>query len=259
MRVTWSPSGRSSFDEIERGRVALDVRVRRQDDLADVVRLEPGEELPHLDLVRADAVERGERPEQHVVAPPVLARPLHRHQVVRLLHDAEEARVPGGVLADPARVLVRDVEAAWSSGRTRAFMSTSESARSWTVAADCFSRWKARRWAVLGPMPGRRWSASISRATAGGCAATRPLHEPGQLPAQAPGDAGHLARHQLAGLPERLVGRGEDQVLQHLRIVGRHHLAVDPDRRRAPGCRWPRRPPCPRPPRLPPSSCPPLP
>ena len=47
-----------------------------------------------------------------MVAPPVLARPLHRHQIVRLLHDAEQARVARGIVADPAGILVGHVEAA---------------------------------------------------------------------------------------------------------------------------------------------------
>src|SRR4029453_6407763 len=109
-------------------------------------------------------------------------------------------------------------------------MSTSASARSCTAAAGCFRRWKASRCAVLGPIPGRRWSASISRAMAGGWAATRALHQARQLAAQAPGHPRHLARDQLPGLSQGLVGRGEHQVLEHLRIVGRHHLPVDLDR-----------------------------
>src|SRR5688572_11330797 len=111
----------------------------------------------------------------------------------------------------------------------RALRSARASASSRTAATGCFRKWNARRWAVLGPMPGSRSSASSSRETAGGWAATRPLHQAGKLRAEAAGDLGHLARHQLARLPERLVGGGQHEILQHLGVVGGDHLAIDPD------------------------------
>ncbi len=37
-----------------------------------------------------------------------------------------------------------------------------------TSGAGRLRRKKVSRWAVLGPMPGRRWSASMSRATGSG-------------------------------------------------------------------------------------------
>src|SRR5262249_40745411 len=83
-----------------------------QDDFPDVVRLDAGEELPDLELVGADPVERREGTEEHVIAAAVLAGPLHRHEVVRFLHNAEQPRVPRGVIADPAGIGIRHVEAA---------------------------------------------------------------------------------------------------------------------------------------------------
>src|SRR3990170_3035407 len=56
------------------------------------------------------------------------------------------------------------------------------------------------------------------------------LEEPRNLPPQPAGELRHLARHHLARLAEGLVHRGQDQVLEHLRVVGSDHLAVDLDR-----------------------------
>src|SRR5919198_1379954 len=105
------PERPEELREVERRRLALDVGVRRQDDLGRLTALEPREELLDLEIVGADAVERREGAEQHMVAPAVLARPLHRQEVVRLLDDAEQARVPRGIGADATRILVGDVEA----------------------------------------------------------------------------------------------------------------------------------------------------
>src|SRR5262249_24121487 len=141
--------------EIERGRIALDVRIRRQDDLANVVPLDPGEELAHIELVGTDPVEWRQRAQQHVIATAVLSGPLHRHEVVRLLDDAQQSRVAAGASESAegsASVTLKQREQ-WTTG---ALTSMSASARSWTLAVGCFRRWKASRWAVLGPMPGRR-------------------------------------------------------------------------------------------------------
>src|SRR5438128_1869965 len=57
----------------------------------------------------------------------------------------------------------------------------------------------------------------------------RPLHpHAGDL--ETGGELAHLGLDHLLRLPQRLVARGEDQVLEHLRILGVDDLAVDLDR-----------------------------
>src|SRR5439155_1455851 len=97
--------------EVERRRLALDIGVGRQDDLGRLAALEPDQELLDLEVVGTDAVERRQGAEQHVVAPAVLARPLHRQEVVLLFDDAEQARVARGIGGDAAGGLGGDVEA----------------------------------------------------------------------------------------------------------------------------------------------------
>src|SRR3989304_381383 len=111
----------------------------------------------------------------------------------------------------------------------RSLTATSDSASSRTSSTGRLSRKNVIRWAVLGPTPGRRWSASMSRATGSGEDATLALPaEPGDLdPA---GQLAQLLLHQLARLPERLVARGEHQVLEHLGVVLVDDLGVDLDR-----------------------------
>src|SRR5262249_47073646 len=115
------------------------------------------------------------------------------------------------------------------------------SASAWTSAVGCFRTWKARRWAVFGPIPGSRWSASISRPTDGG-AFTRGRsgagwrapppqrsERPRELAPQPAGELRHLAGHHPPRFPERLVYGGEDEVLEHLGVVGADDLPVDLD------------------------------
>src|SRR2546428_2190429 len=103
--------GAEQLRQVQRRRLALDVGIGRQDHLARLATLEPYQEFLDLEVVGADAVEGREGAEQHVVAPTVLARPLHRQEVVRLLDDAEQLRVARGIGADPAGILIGDVEA----------------------------------------------------------------------------------------------------------------------------------------------------
>src|SRR5204862_6559837 len=105
------PQRAEQLRQVERGGLALDVGVGGQDHLAGGPVLEAQQQLAHLEVVGADAVQRRERAEQDVVTPLELAGALHRQQVVGLLDDAEQAGVAPGIGADAARVLVGDVEA----------------------------------------------------------------------------------------------------------------------------------------------------
>src|ERR1700730_3509988 len=88
-----------------------------------------------------------------------------------------------------------------------------------TDALGVRRRWKARRWALLGPTPGSRSSSSMSAVRAGGRNSTpgldqawRESHSRGQLP--------QLAGGQLAGAIQGFVHGSEDEVLQQLDVLG---------------------------------------
>src|SRR5262245_49832027 len=98
--------------EIDRGGLALHARVRGEDHLVHRLRLEPGEQLAHLDVLRPDPVQRRERAEQHVVAALELTRALEGEEIVRLLDHAETPGVSRGIPADAAGILLGDVPAA---------------------------------------------------------------------------------------------------------------------------------------------------
>ncbi len=93
MRVTLMPIGLQELRQVERGRLALDVGVRGEDDLLGRLALEPDEELADLEVAGADAVERRERAVEDVVAPAELVGPLDGEEVGDALDDAEEPRV----------------------------------------------------------------------------------------------------------------------------------------------------------------------
>src|SRR6266542_3145681 len=79
---------------VHRRRVALQVRVRGQDDLDHAVALDAVEELLDAEVLGADAVERADRGD-----------------VFRFLDNADRGDVAAGVAADPAQLGLRDVAA----------------------------------------------------------------------------------------------------------------------------------------------------
>src|SRR5262245_1665661 len=97
--------------QIDRGGLALDARVGGQDHFFDLVVLEPGQQLAHAQVLGPDAVQRGQRAEQDVIAAAELAGALERKQVVGLLHHAERPLLALRIAADAAGILLRHVEA----------------------------------------------------------------------------------------------------------------------------------------------------
>src|SRR5207244_2821755 len=87
------------------------VRVGREHDLLDAVRVDAAQELVDPQVFRLDAVERGERAAEDVVEAAKLVRPLERDEVDRLLDDADEGVVAASVDADAAELLLGEVPA----------------------------------------------------------------------------------------------------------------------------------------------------
>src|SRR5919198_2380676 len=223
------PERPEELREVERRRLALDVGVRRQDDLGRLTALEPREELLDLEIVGADAVERREGAEQHMVAPAVLARPLHRQEVVRLLDDAEQARVPRGIGADATRILVGDVEAGVAGDNPVLHREERlrELAHLLDGALEQEEREPVGRLRSDAGQPLQRLDEPRDRC--------RVVRQAGRLDSQAgelepAGELAELLLHELARLPERLVAGGEHEILEHLDVVAVHDLGIDLDR-----------------------------
>jgi hypothetical protein len=98
--------------EVAGGRLTLDVRVGGDHDLRDALLGDARDELADAQLVRADAVDRADRPAEHVVAAAELVRLLDRDEGPRLLDDAEHGGVAPCVAADAALLGLGHVEAA---------------------------------------------------------------------------------------------------------------------------------------------------
>ena len=94
-------------------RLARHRRVRREDDLGDAVGLDAPDEPVDAQVARLDSVERRQRPSEHVVEAAVLAGALDRHDVDRLLDDADDRCDPAGRPSRPRRAPPR------SGSRTR--------------------------------------------------------------------------------------------------------------------------------------------
>ena len=115
-RVTREPERLQQRRHVHGGRVALEVRVRGEDHLGDVVTIDAVQELLHAQIVGADAVERADRAAQHVVAALDHAGLLDGGGVLRLLDHAERGDVAAGVATDPAEVAIGDVAALPAEG-----------------------------------------------------------------------------------------------------------------------------------------------
>src|SRR5207244_6308136 len=71
--------------DVERGGLALDVRVRRHDDLAHAAAPHPLQQSVDVDVLRPDALQRRERAEEDVEEALEIARGLDRRDVERFL------------------------------------------------------------------------------------------------------------------------------------------------------------------------------
>src|SRR5262245_37600727 len=100
-------------------------------------------------------------------------------------------------------------------------------ARRSASAGSTLRMWKASRWALLGPIPGRRPSSSIRTWTGPSYMGSEP--QAGWQP-HALGDATEPLGGQVLGLAQALVDGGGDQVAEHLDVVGVERVRVDRDR-----------------------------
>src|SRR5687767_15352840 len=98
--------------DVLRGRLALDGRIRRDDELADLAFREARREQVEPELLRSEAVERRQAPEQDEIAPPESRRVLERGLVDRRLDHAEARGIARGAAADRADGLFAEGAAA---------------------------------------------------------------------------------------------------------------------------------------------------
>ena len=93
--------------------LALEVGVGGDYHLFHALGLDPVAEFGHPEPVHPHSVDGAEGALQHVIAAPEFLGPLHRHDVGRLLHHADQGPVPAGIGADGALVApLGQVEAA---------------------------------------------------------------------------------------------------------------------------------------------------
>src|SRR5690606_13436136 len=92
-------------------RLALSVRVGRDDHLGDLLGADPREQILDPQLIGAHARQRIQSAAQHVVAATELARALDRQYVLGFLDDTDQRRVAPHVVADAAALGLGDVAA----------------------------------------------------------------------------------------------------------------------------------------------------
>src|SRR5262245_16380265 len=97
--------------QVGRGRLPLQVGVRRQDQLGDAAVGQPRHEFPGPQVLRADPVDGADGTTQNMVTAAVFADFLDGRHVLRLLDHADHRRVAARVPADPALLLLGHVAA----------------------------------------------------------------------------------------------------------------------------------------------------
>ena len=81
--------------------LAFDGGVHRQDHFLDAV-LHPLQQRRDVEPFRRDAVQRRQRPAQHMIAAAEHAGPLQRPEIGDILHHAEQMRIAARIAADGA-------------------------------------------------------------------------------------------------------------------------------------------------------------
>ena len=115
---------------------------------------QPGHQLPDPQVVRPDALQRVDRPAQHVIPAPELAGPLDRHDVLGLLDHAQHLIGAPRIPADPALLRLGHVEADRAEPHLLLDPRSAVASRL-TSAGSADSTWKAIRWALFGPDAGQ--------------------------------------------------------------------------------------------------------
>ena len=97
--------------DIARRRFALDIRIGGQNDLVDILLADAGQQLADADILRPDALHRGDGAVQHVIAALEIAHALHGGHVARVAYHADHAVVAALIGTDRAGVFHRVVAA----------------------------------------------------------------------------------------------------------------------------------------------------
>src|SRR5680860_1237773 len=214
--------------QVARGRLTLDVGVGGEHHLRDRLLTDARQQVRDAELVRPHTVDRGDRPTQHVVTTAELPGLLHRHQVTRLLDDAQHMRVPARVAADAALLLLGDVVAAAAEAHPALDLADRPSEPVGVGHVDG-QQVEGQALRALGTDPRKTTELGdevLDRTLVHGLEqARRKAHA-----------ARHAARHAAEQLllevlrrPQRLHDRRGHHVLQHLHVFGVHDLRIDGD------------------------------
>src|SRR5215471_3755618 len=86
------PAASDAICEVVRGGLALDCRIQREDQL--LARLQPADQALDVEVVRANAVERGQGSAEHVIATAKGPRAFERPQVSEVFDDTDRRLIP---------------------------------------------------------------------------------------------------------------------------------------------------------------------
>ena len=89
--------------DIARRRFALDIRIGGQNDLVDILLADAGQQLADADILRPDALHRGDGAVQHVIAALEIAHALHGGHVARVAYHADHAVVAALIATEDVR------------------------------------------------------------------------------------------------------------------------------------------------------------
>src|SRR5678809_1652852 len=105
----WKPSSKSrdsttgvryGAGDVQSGGVALDGRVRGDNEFADMAVANTRGQIPEVQIFRADSVDRRQHSVEDVVKTPVVTGAFHDNDVLRLLDHANQLLVAAGIFAN---------------------------------------------------------------------------------------------------------------------------------------------------------------
>ena len=103
------PKGTQQPTDIHCRCLALGIGIGCHNDLFHILIRDSLEQLPDFQVLRTHVSQRRNDAVEHMIAAMILPRLLHGGDVLGVRHHADDAVVPGFVLADRAKLLIRQV------------------------------------------------------------------------------------------------------------------------------------------------------
>ena len=205
-----------------RGGLAIDRCIQRQDDFAHLRIMRARHQRVDREVLRTDAVERRQRPAQHVVAAAGRIGPLQRPQIGDVGDHDDDRVIAPRVGAHGAGVLGVDIAAGLADLDLvdRHLQRAGERRHQRLALLDQMQRRAPRRARPKPRQPRQQLDQALDFGTGNRMAISAETKSRRQ--AQSAGQRLHLFLHRDFRLAPRVIMRGHQQILEDLALLGLH-------------------------------------